>query len=291
MIIPHTGEGSKSIKIPLKLIRVFSVMLILGLLFTYDWMYKYTYIKVQNEELQITQEQNVKVINDYSKDYLAIYQDLKILTEKMVEVEKLEAQVRLQNGFDPTKSYFSKANQQALSKESKTVASTIDTDEAKDQLDILKEAIPEKEKSLKELVSLMEERNEVLLSIPSIYPTVGRVTSRFGYREDPYTGSLSFHDGYDIANGYGTKIYATADGIVTFSGRQSGYGNEVIINHGNGFETVYAHNSKNLVTEGDFVRKGEIIAYMGSTGRSTGPHVHYEVRKYGQKVNPANYLN
>lgn len=260
--------------------------------FSFLWVYDYTYMKEQNETLNFVKLENEKKIDKYSKDYLSLYQDIQVITEKMIELEELENQVRMQNGFDPTKSYFSKNNQDLLVQDkTKVQASTLNINEAKETVELIKDAIPEKEKSLNELVILMEDRNEVLLSIPSLYPAAGRVTSRFGYRNDPISGRRTFHEGYDIANSYGTPIYATADGIVTFSGRNGGYGNQIIINHGNGFETVYAHNSKNIAKKGDFVRKGQVIAYMGSTGRSTGAHLHYEVRKYGTPVNPANYFN
>lgn len=293
MIIPHTGDGPKSLKISVRFLHFISIFLILSMTFSFLWVYDYTYMKDQNESLNYTNLENEKIIEEYYKDYLTLYQDIKIINEKMIELEELENQVRIQNGFDPTKSYFSKSNQNLLVEQDKTKvqASTLNINEAIETVENIKEAIPEKEKSLNELIILMEDRNEVLLSIPSLYPATGRVTSRFGYRSDPITGRKTFHEGYDIANSYGTPIYATADGIVTFSGRNSGYGNEIIINHGNGFETVYAHNSKNIVKKGDFVRKGQVIAYMGSTGRSTGAHLHYEVRKYGTPVNPANYLN
>jgi murein DD-endopeptidase MepM/ murein hydrolase activator NlpD len=99
------------------------------------------------------------------------------------------------------------------------------------------------------------------------------------------------HLGIDIAAKYGTDIVAMADGVVIFSGRKSGYGNIVELRHANGLETRYGHNSQNLVSEGDMVRKGQVIAKLGSTGRSTGPHVHFEVRRNGEAVNPMQYLD
>lgn len=126
---------------------------------------------------------------------------------------------------------------------------------------------------------------------PSIWPTSGRISSPFGYRKDPFTGRTSYHNGVDIANSYGSPIYATAYGKVTFSGWNGGYGNEVIIDHGNGIITYYGHNSKNVVQRGDYVKRGQIIAYVGSTGRSTGPHVDYRVSLNGVKVNPVKYMN
>ena len=122
---------------------------------------------------------------------------------------------------------------------------------------------------------------------PSIWPATGVVTSPYGLR----WGGSDFHPGMDIANDLGTPIVATADGVVDYAGWDSGgYGNMVDIDHGNGIMTRYGHASQVVVSAGQSVKRGQVIAYMGSTGFSTGPHVHYEVHVNGQKVNPINYL-
>ena len=127
---------------------------------------------------------------------------------------------------------------------------------------------------------------------PSIWPSKGVITSPFGSRVDPVTGAASaFHEGLDIADDYGTPIVATAAGTVTFAGyTEGGYGNLVEIDHGNGFVTRYGHNSAVLVTPGMSVKQGQVIALMGSTGKSTGAHVHYEVRINGSAVDPMVFL-
>jgi len=123
--------------------------------------------------------------------------------------------------------------------------------------------------------------------IPSIWPTTGVVTSPYGLR----WGGTDFHPGMDIANDMGTPIVATADGVVEYAGWNSGgYGNMVDINHGNGIMTRYGHASQVVVSVGQHVKRGQLIAYMGSTGFSTGPHVHYEVHVNGNRVNPISYL-
>lgn len=127
---------------------------------------------------------------------------------------------------------------------------------------------------------------------PSIWPSKGVITSPYGSRVDPVTGSTSaFHEGIDIADDYGTPIVATASGVVTFAGyTDGGYGNLVEIDHGNGFVTRYGHNSAVVVTVGMTVKQGQMIAAMGSTGKSTGAHVHYEVRVNGTPVDPMVFL-
>ncbi len=118
----------------------------------------------------------------------------------------------------------------------------------------------------------------------------GWISSHFGYRKDPFTGKKAFHHGVDFAGKKGSDVFSVAAGVVSKAGRQNGYGYLVEINHGNGYTTRYAHNGEILVKPGDRIAKAQVIAKMGSTGRSTGPHVHFEVLQNGKKVNPWKYL-
>lgn len=129
-----------------------------------------------------------------------------------------------------------------------------------------------------------------LIDAPSIWPVVGKVTSSFGEREDPFNGEGAFHAGIDISAGFGEPIHAAADGTVEVASMGSGYGREVVVDHGHGIKTVYGHMSGFAVTAGDEVRRGQVIGYVGMSGRSTGPHVHYEVRIQNVPVNPHKYL-
>ena len=128
-------------------------------------------------------------------------------------------------------------------------------------------------------------------SFPQGSPVEGRVTSGFGYRIHPFTLSYDFHTGIDIANEPGTEIRSTADGVVRYSGWAMGYGLCVIIDHGFGYSTLYGHMSQALVKQGDVVKRGSIIGKLGSTGTSTGPHLHYEVWEFGVPKNPIKYIN
>lgn len=132
--------------------------------------------------------------------------------------------------------------------------------------------------------------NGVNSSIPSIWPTRGEITSLFGGREDPVFGGGAYHEGLDIANDTGTNVMAAAKGVVTVAAYTGGYGNLVEIDHGNGFVTRYGHNSVLLVTPGTVVNQGQSIALMGSTGKSTGSHLHYEVRIDGVPTDPILFL-
>jgi murein DD-endopeptidase MepM/ murein hydrolase activator NlpD len=141
--------------------------------------------------------------------------------------------------------------------------------------------------------SLMIEAKEIMLyleSRPSIWPVYGTVTSEFGTRPDPFGFGLESHTGIDIAVPTGTDVLATAYGTVSFSGWEGGYGYLVIIDHGHGYETFFGHNSNLIVEVGDRVSRGDVIAESGNTGRSTGPHVHYEVRRDGELLNPRDFM-
>lgn len=134
-------------------------------------------------------------------------------------------------------------------------------------------------------------KENIEAAIPSGKPVKkGWISSYYGYRVDPFTGKKAFHDGLDIAGKSGSEILAVADGIVSWRGARGGYGQMIEINHGNGYLTRYAHNKKVVVKLGDRIRKGQLIALMGSTGRSTGPHLHFEILRDGKTVNPVNFV-
>ncbi|MBI3024691.1 MAG: M23 family metallopeptidase [Candidatus Tectomicrobia bacterium] len=148
----------------------------------------------------------------------------------------------------------------------------------------------EQEGSFKEIVATFGEKRVLLAHTPSILPAKGWVTSAFGQRRSVFTGGGEFHAGLDIVARVGTPILAPSDGVVITSGRESGYGNIIEIRHMQGIITRYAHNHRHLVRVGQKVRRGDVIGEVGNTGRTTGPHLHYEVRLNGVAVNPMLYI-
>ncbi len=140
------------------------------------------------------------------------------------------------------------------------------------------------------LLDKLEEQKNLLACTPSIRPADGWVSSRFGYRVSPFTGRREFHGAFDIANREGSPIVAPANGVVTYAGKKRLLGNYLVIDHGYGLVTAYGHCAKLNVKRGEKVKRGEIIAQMGNTGRSTGPHVHYVVKLNGVPVNPERYI-
>jgi murein DD-endopeptidase MepM/ murein hydrolase activator NlpD len=163
-----------------------------------------------------------------------------------------------------------------------------------EQIEQLSRASGSQQEEFESLLRSLEDQQNLLASTPAIRP-VSRgvkswVTSRFGYRKSPFTGRREFHKAYDIAARQGTPILATADGVVTFAGKKGLLGITIIVDHGHGMATRYGHISKLLKKRGEKVKRWETIALMGNTGRSTGPHVHYEVRLNGMPVNPEKYI-
>jgi len=157
-------------------------------------------------------------------------------------------------------------------------------------IDPLEYQIELQEKSFAELLTYAQQKNNELAAIPTIWPVKGWISSGFGWRTNPFTGKREFHEGIDIVNAVGVPILAPADGRVIATSRDPGFGLVLKIDHGYGYETVYGHLLKFAVMKGEWVKRGQIIGYLGNTGMSTGPHLHYEIHKNGRPVNPWWYL-
>jgi len=158
-------------------------------------------------------------------------------------------------------------------------------------LDDLNQQLQDRERQLSVLESMISTRNLNRQIVPGGRPvTQGWISSYFGSRADPFTGRKAFHRGVDFAGPSGAQVVAVASGVVTYSKERFGYGKTVEINHGNGYVTRYAHNQRVLVGVGDTIQKGQAIALIGSTGRSTGPHLHFEVLKQGRAVDPMSFV-
>ncbi len=159
-------------------------------------------------------------------------------------------------------------------------------------LDELGAEMQDRQQKLSVLETLLMSRSLSERVMPSGRPVEeGWLSSKFGKRNDPFTGKQDYHKGLDFAGKKGSEILAVGDGVVVWAGKRSGYGNMIELNHGNGYVTRYGHNQQHLVDVGEKVKKGQQIALMGSSGRATGPHVHFEVLKNGKTVNPAKFID
>ena len=158
------------------------------------------------------------------------------------------------------------------------------------ELDRLSREMSDRSKSFQELVDQLQAKRSVLASTPTIWPVKGWLTAGFGYRRSPFTGLRQMHDGVDISNTVGTPVIAPADGIVSYTGPLGGFGNVISIDHGHRIGTFYGHLLQQKVSQGQRVRRGDIIALVGTTGRATGPHLHYEIQVNGTPVDPSRYV-
>ncbi len=204
---------------------------------------------------------------------------LNALGKRLIKVAKLD---KKEFNFDKPPAYGGPAEPESQVPVNFTnVVSTLNTE------------LNSRESQLTILENILLNRQVVAETTPSGRPILkgkGWTSSYFGMRIDPFTGKLAMHKGMDFAGKEGSKVIAAASGIVTWAGPRSGYGNLIEIDHGNGYATRYGHNEKVLVKVGEKVNKGQVISLMGSTGRSTGPHVHFEVLKNNRQINPARFV-
>ncbi|MCL5061826.1 MAG: M23 family metallopeptidase [Nitrospiraceae bacterium] len=157
-------------------------------------------------------------------------------------------------------------------------------------MELLKDQIKNTIEKVTDIRDFLKNQKDIYMATPKGWPIIGRTTSEFGSRENPMHGGQEFHSGLDISVGTGNSVEVTADGIVSFAGWSAGNGNLVVVEHGFGYSTFYAHNSSINVRVGQKVKRGEVISHSGSTGNSTGPHLHYEVWHNGKAVNPMMFI-
>lgn len=283
LIVMYSSRDSLRINIPLNLLYwaggFLSFILLIGIVSVFysshlsGKLMNYDSMKAQ------TSEQN-QLINTYAQQSQVLQEELKKLEQREKEIRKTLG-LSFNNSSDD---WLSMLN----SKDS--LLSMGPSTQAKTEIPVseLFKQLGERTEELNELEKVVAYREQRLSNTPSIQPAFGIYTSGFGYR---YLGKSEFHTGQDIANFIGTPIKATADGKVIIAGWNGNYGRMIKIWHGNEYTTLYGHCSKLLVSEGDYVKKGQIIALMGSTGRSTGSHVHYEIEINGTKTNPRKFFN
>jgi murein DD-endopeptidase MepM/ murein hydrolase activator NlpD len=289
MIIPHSEKEPITIRIPLYWIQSFFVILLLTFFVFIIGVLQYAGLKKQAKQLQynsIQAETMKKEFAEVSKDVI----ELQKLLASMKKVQyKIQVQANLINEEVAVLNDAGMGGPDELNRLKNSVE-TLSILETKGKIDDLLAETPVQLNQMEQLLTTIEDKNEELAAIPSIYPAFGRITSKFGYRTDPFTRRSAFHRGIDIANRSGTPVYAAANGIVTQSKYNGGHGKQVIINHQNGMVSSYSHLRKYVVEPGEEVIKGQLIAYMGSTGRSTGPHLHFEIMVNGSPVNPDSYF-
>ncbi len=238
------------------------------------------------------QQQHIATIRRHNEDTLdALAIRIAQMNARVIRLDALGGRLTEMAGIDAEEFDFNTDPAVGGPEEPMPTGSNVAIPEVVDAMALLNGELDNREAQLSVLESLLINENLKERVHPQGRPvTSGWISSYFGKRTDPFTGKPANHTGVDFAGKHGSDVIAVADGVVSWSGDRYGYGVMVEINHGNGYATRYAHNSENLVTVGDEVRKGQLIARMGESGRATGPNLHFEVLQNNQRVNPVNFI-
>jgi murein DD-endopeptidase MepM/ murein hydrolase activator NlpD len=286
MIIPHDGGRSLQVKIALYMVHLFLLVLAGGL----AWSAVVVARDVNYRTAQIAQER-------FQSDMKGILEELETNRLLLSRMSDMDSQFRkllklgdrkkileLNGMGGPTQEDSAKFSQLLQEKNDHLMRKVTEN------LRVANQQAAKQEASFKEISVYLDKQRSILAATPALWPVKGWITSGYGKRASPLTGEPGRHMGVDIANAVNTPIRVTADGLVTYAGWQSGYGRVIVVEHGYGYSTRYGHCARVDVRVGDEVKRGDILGYVGSTGRSTGSHVHYEVRRHGMPVDPEKYL-
>lgn len=283
IIAPHSGEQCRNLRIPTVLLRLGALCTVLAAL-SLAWL-GYDYLRLRSATAEINALRSVN--REQARQLEALAARAADVEERLNELNTLDSQVRemldLPRGPEG-------AVQPAKSAPRGGASRGVHPADIDAVLGSAAGALEPTRARLADLKARVAQYRQRLEHVPNAWPVRGSVTSRFGLRRSPFGPGVEFHEGLDIAAPYGAPVRATGAGRVVFAGWKSGYGRFVIIDHGYGYQTAYGHNSKLNVRAGQTVKRGEVIAYVGNTGRSTGPHVHYEVLYQGRKKDPLDFL-
>ncbi len=246
----------------------------------------YYLISEEMEEFHVLRKEN-KAQKIQIQNFTSSIDDLKGQVVRLVEFDR---KLRVMTDIDPPKGSVNSFGVGGAEDQKSLAANLHLQDAMRRDLELLQSHVIEQEKSFQELEEVVQERHSLWASTPSIWPTSGWLSSSFGKRVSPFTGRLSNHNGIDISARPGTPIIAPASGVVSSSRFNGGFGRFLKLNHGFGIVTQYGHLSKVAVKVGQKVNRGDIIAYVGNTGLSTGPHLHYEVSVNKVSIDPMRYI-
>jgi murein DD-endopeptidase MepM/ murein hydrolase activator NlpD len=296
LVVPERTKKVRQLKIPKLLVKMSVLALILLLAFTVIVTKEYLSVKKDFKEEFVN-------YNDIKRESFIKSGQIKFMSEKIDKIttqidsiEKLNSQIRILANLEMPETSNKSLGIGGPSPEVFDELSILNENEERtikqfySTADKLRTRIVLEEESLLDLINFLGDQKSFLASTPSVWPTRGVKTSNFGFRVSPFTGKRSFHNGIDLSAREGTPIIAPADGIVKFARDEFTYGNLVIIDHGYGITTKYGHLLTFFVEPGQKVRRGDKIGLVGNTGRSTGSHLHYEIRVSKVPVNPLKYI-
>lgn len=316
LLVPGANQSIRSIRIATYWIILIPILLLLMIVFLFLWQlqthHNFTktiaklHIQISDQQTKYTtmEDEKNETIQRLQSDVAKILKEADILKQQMNEVMELEEQIRNHEALSGKSGQVTISSAQRVTTEQQSQSPSFPLSQPPDSLAWQQwiarqnEALIASQKQASQLTnqlnrmkSQLDEKAQRLHRTPTIWPTQSRsITSTFGYRSNPFYGSTEFHEGIDIDGNLDDAVYATADGTITSTGSDASRGNYILIDHGYGIETQYMHLNDIVVTTGQQVTKGEKIGTIGSTGSSTGTHLHYEVIENGIKVNPYTYL-
>jgi murein DD-endopeptidase MepM/ murein hydrolase activator NlpD len=264
MFIPHNSRRAFNLKFP-------TVGLIALAIFSLIGMGVVALLSVSALEYQVMKQK----VNFYSSQFQELHRTMEALKKSEEEFRKIFSFKKKEDVFK---------NMDTLQKQDNGDSGSID-------IELLKPEIASSMARVKEIKEYLVAQKDIYESTPRGLPANGYITSGYGYRTHPIKKVVDFHSGLDIMTDQGDPVRATANGVVSFAGPSGANGNLVVVEHGHGYSTVYAHNEMVLVHAGQVVKRGEVIARVGSTGLSTGPHVHYEIWKDQRAINPGPFAS
>lgn len=286
VILKEGKSGSRNMRFAGWLIFLFAIFLA-GLIILNIWLWQ-EWLKSRNLESELNSAG--KVIADQKRQTLSLAEKIAALSQDLERMQKFDLKLRLMMNMDKDPAEVGDNPGTFSSTYLPLHRQELAARKMQDFLDRLTEATQLEEVKQQDLLQALRNNRTILASMPSIWPVTGFVSSNFGTRNSPFGRSAQFHKGLDISNRMGTPIVAPAEGTVIMAGPDGAYGNSVEIDHGGGLVTKFAHMQRATVKNGQWVKRGEVIGHIGMTGRTTGPHLHYEVRLNGAPVNPMRYI-
>jgi murein DD-endopeptidase MepM/ murein hydrolase activator NlpD len=290
MIIPNRKSGVKKISIPKAFVRNILIASVIAIFVTLYFVYDYASIKRDRAELARLRAQTI----EQSQQFRDLATKIDEFSGRMEELRQVDKKIRIL-AYETSRDKKLPLGIGGSDSETR-IKDLLDRDHDKlitgmrEGIKKLNDDAVDREKSFNELLNFLHEQKSILATTPSIWPVKGWVTSEFGVRESPFRSGAEFHKGLDISTRFGKEVVAPADGLVVMSAFDSQDGNYIKIEHGHGLATGFAHLSRMAVKQGQRVKRGDIIGYVGDTGRSTGSHLHYAVFVNNVPVNPKRYL-
>jgi murein DD-endopeptidase MepM/ murein hydrolase activator NlpD len=282
IVVPHAKARFRKFQVSVRLTKwVLSALAFLALALVAIVVH-YTWINVEVAELKRLRGENLAL----AAKAKAYEENAGRLQARVLTLQNMVTKLGLMAGVEESLPEARLGGVGGLSSY-ETTAPSLDIAGSLQDMDQTVSALTEKSSRLQ---AFFEDQQVLLAATPSIWPVRGYLSASFGNRKDPFTGMPDFHPGIDISTPRGTKIVAPADGVVTFEGRRGGYGNAIVLDHGFGIVTRFAHLDRFEARPGQRVRRGDVIGYVGNTGRSTAPHLHYEVWVDDQLQNPITFI-